>query len=252
MAIPTDPWVTARANAPVPIKVGDDTRAILQASGSLMLLNGFFPQNFHLITPKISAHIPIRTSHPYPAIKGSRLRATSDIWINDMLESAVPRVIRSIPMWVRSSRCESFTFFLARAIPPMVMGIIQMISIGRGISPNQSQLPINTSRTLKILLSVVCIPSGKNFKAQSDMDKLNAPVSPASNNLGRYWGRIWKLLGSARSSRGDIEIINDKFLTVAIDSPSCLRTWWVISVPYTEYPSIARVARRKKFIFSRF
>lgn len=68
LAIPTGPRVTARANAPVPSNVGAETRAILPSSGVLMFPKGFFPQIIHRPIPKISAHIPINTSHAYPVM----------------------------------------------------------------------------------------------------------------------------------------------------------------------------------------
>ena len=64
LAIPIGPRVTARPKAPVASKVGVETRAILPISGNLIFPKGCFAQNIHLISPNVSAHSPIRVSHP--------------------------------------------------------------------------------------------------------------------------------------------------------------------------------------------
>ncbi len=104
LAIPTGPRVTAREKHPVPIKVGAETRAILPSSGVLISPKGCFPDVIHRMIPKVRSHRPIETSHPYPAMNGSRLRATSDIWTNERLENVIPQRVRNTPSPVRSSR----------------------------------------------------------------------------------------------------------------------------------------------------
>ncbi len=94
-----------------------------------------------------------------------------------------------------------------------------------GISANQSQLIRNTRTTLPILPRAVFIPTGRNFNAQKEKMRLIAPVNPEAISFGKYSGRRGKLSGAARSRSGDMDIISERFLTVATESPSCLRTW---------------------------
>lgn len=131
---------------------------------------------------------------------------------------------RITPFPVRESRCLSLIFCLARAVPPMMIGIIQKISMNVGDSPNQSQLRRNTKMTPPMLLRAFFIPIGKNFTAQRLSPKLTDPVNPAKIRLGVNAGSCEKLLGLANNRSGDMEIISDKFLAVATERPSCLRT----------------------------
>ena len=183
---------------------------------------------------------------------GSSSLATSDIWTNDVLDMTEASRASNTPILVRSSRCGSFIFWTARAVPPRTMGITQANSISVGSSPNQSQLIMKTTMTPVIRDNAVFIPTGRNFSDQSDNMRLVAPVNPENINFGRKSGSSEKLLGLASNKRGDMEIIREIFLTVATDSPSCLRTWWAMRVPYMEYPSIASTAREKKVISSKF
>ncbi len=59
LAMPIDPWVTARENPPVPISVGAETRAILLKSWIFMLAKGSFAQKIHRTRLNARAHKPI-------------------------------------------------------------------------------------------------------------------------------------------------------------------------------------------------